>query len=99
MTTSELEWHKFSKGDQLCSPHAINVSLVWVGGQLQGGVHRGQREHAPVKRLLRERVVGRVMMAWHDIDWNGGLKVKKRFGSQLTSHGVVTCPVHDPCKI
>ncbi len=55
-------------------PHAINVSFVWIGGQLQCGVHWGQGEHTAVERLLWEGVVGGVILARHYIHWNRGLE-------------------------
>lgn len=56
-----------------CLPDSIDVSLIWVGGQLQCWVHRGQREHTAIERLLWEGVVGGVILSWHYIHWNWGL--------------------------
>ena len=56
------------------SPHAIHTGLIGVADQLQGWVGSGEGEHAAVQRLLWQRVVSGVILAWHDIDRYGGLK-------------------------
>lgn len=66
----------FALGRRL--PDSVDVGSVWIGDQLQGGVHGGQREHASVEGLLWEGVVGGVVLPWHHIHWNGGLTTSKK---------------------
>lgn len=65
-------------------PHAVDVSLVGVGDQVQGGIHRGQGEHTAVERLLREGVVAGIMLAWHHVHRDRGLRRDRDADFEIT---------------
>lgn len=66
--------HAYWMWRQYYSLDSVDVSLVRIGDQLQGGVNGAQREHTAVQGLLWQGVIGGVVLAWHYIHWNRGLE-------------------------
>lgn len=91
---SDAQRHNGAR-DCMVLPQTVNVSLVRIGDQVQGGIRRGQGEHTAVKRLLWKVVVGGIVLTWHYIHGNRSLQQEANMSASNVHSNSPQCTQSD----